>query len=190
MALLRIAPMLAASGDRPDLRRTDHIFEPKWDGTRAVAYIERGRLRLINRRNLDIAHRYPELADVARHVHTPSAILDGEVVVLDERGRPHFEAAQLRDHLQHPVKIALRAEQYPAAYVVFDLLALDGTLHLDEPLGERKALLAKVVEDAPRIVKTYSTPEGQALFEEIARRGWEGVMAKALASPRETGGGT
>lgn len=178
----RIAPMLACSAPSPfDSPR--HLFEVKWDGTRCLAFLQGGRVRLQNRRLLDITWRYPELSGLARQVRAREAILDGELVVL-EGGRPSFPRLQEREHASDPHRAALLARELPATYIVFDLLFLDGRRCTELPLEERRGTLEGIVREGEHLVCSRGVQgQGIAFLREVIRRGLEGVMAKEKASP-------
>lgn len=113
-----VPPMLAVPGEAFD--SDEHLFEIKWDGTRALSFIDRpGGYRLLNRRRIDMTARYPEL-DVLG-ILPPGTVLDGEIVMLPD-GKPDFEALQGREHARNPMHIRFAAARNPATYIVFDLL--------------------------------------------------------------------
>ena len=117
--------MLARLADLPpDPQRW--AFEVKWDGVRALAYSEPGRLRLEARSGNDITKRYPELHRLNRALSSHSAILDGEVVAFDDQGRPSFGRLQHRMHIASEAQAKRLSKESPVAYVIFDLLWLDG----------------------------------------------------------------
>lgn len=158
-------PMLATIGTEALLDQPDMIFEPKLDGIRALCKVDKV-LRFYSRNERDITHDYPEL-QVREAITAGQAILDGEIVVLDEQLRPRFELWQ---------------EGYQAVYVVFDLLSLEGHSLLKMPLSERKKLLAGVIRDTPHIHLCFSTTNGHGLWKEMRRRNMEGIMAKKRES--------
>src|SRR5687768_15377587 len=112
-----IAPMLARPGEAFDSE--GHLFEVKWDGTRALAFIDKDGYRLLNRRRADLTARYPEFEPLCEF--PAGTVLDGEVVVL-RNGKPDFEAYMVREQARTPMKWRTLAQTMPATYVVFDLL--------------------------------------------------------------------
>ncbi|HKP92071.1 MAG TPA: DNA ligase D [Thermoleophilaceae bacterium] len=182
-----VVPMLAKLGDLP--RDEDRYgFEIKWDGIRALVYSEPGRLRIEGRRLNDITAQYPELRPLNRALGSRSAVLDGEIVALDENGRPSFGRLQQRMHLTGDTRIKRRSKELPATYMVFDLLHLDGHPLMHLPYEERRARLDELGLDGP----AWRTPrahagEGRALLEASAEQGLEGVVAKRLDSAYEPG---
>jgi bifunctional non-homologous end joining protein LigD len=173
-----LVPMLARlSTLPPDDERWG--YEIKWDGVRAVAYVKPGKPILLESRNLnDVTRRYPEAAAIATALEKRSAVLDGEVVAFDEHGRPSFQYLQRR----------MQSKSTPIAYVVFDLLYLDGESLMRLPYVERRARLEALDLNGP----SWRTPSfheghGGALFEASAKQGLEGVVAKRLDSSYEPG---
>jgi bifunctional non-homologous end joining protein LigD len=185
-----VEPMLAVTGGLPsDQQRW--AFEVKWDGVRALAYVQGDRLTLESRNQADITARYPELAGLGPAVagRQHAAILDGEVVAFDDSGRPNFERLQTRMHLTSPEEVRQRRATVPVAYVLFDVLWLDGDWVTDRPYTERRALLAELIDAGPHPWQLApSEPgDGTALVEATRQQGLEGVVAKRLDSPYEPG---
>src|SRR5258707_7717860 len=180
-----VAPMLARPGAPFDSE--DFLFEVKWDGTRALAFIEEGGVRLLSRHGLDRSVRYPELAGLA---HGPDGtVLDGEIVVLHD-GQPDFRRLQAREQTHTPLRIRLASQTCPVTYVVFDLLYEAYRPLLAYPLTERRWRLEKLVPTLgmPNVVLSAGiVGAGLALFEEICRRGLEGIVAKRLSSRYQPG---
>src|SRR5215472_2043767 len=116
-------------------------FEHKWDGYRALLYAERGRLRLLSRRHTDYTSRVPELAPLAPQVGSRRLILDGELVALTAGGRPSFQALQLRIGPPLVPKPAGEPPLSALAYLIFDLLYLDGRSLMPLPYIERRGQL-------------------------------------------------
>ncbi len=168
--------MLAVAGRPFDSK--DHFFEYKWDGYRAGAMIENGRVRLMSRGGLDLADRYPGLAALAR---LPRGLaLDGEIVAFRD-GRPDFSLLQ-----QH----GPRSDPSALRFVTFDLLYEDFQSRLDLPFSRRRELLEAIVEEAgcPELVLSEGLPaEGQALYRKACEPGLEGVVSKRLSSPYAAG---
>ncbi|MDD1771248.1 MAG: non-homologous end-joining DNA ligase [Methanomassiliicoccales archaeon] len=176
--------MLARLGSTDDLKRTDCIFEPKLDGTRALLY-KKGKVKLLNRRFRDITSRYPEL-EFSKAIKAGSCVLDGELVVFDEKGNPSFRLLQGREQAA-PRDYKPRSLLHPATYVVFDVLEVDGKELMGLPLLERKARLDEMVTDTPTIRKIFYTRDGLKLWDLVYKRGTEGVMAKLVDSTYDEG---
>jgi bifunctional non-homologous end joining protein LigD len=182
-----LVPMLARPGDLPR-DQEGWAFEIKWDGVRALAYGEPGRLTLRSRNQRDITSQYPEVHRLNRPLGSRTVILDGEIVAFDDRGRPSFERLQERMHLTSESVVRRRAREVPAVYVLFDLLYLDGHLLLDRPYRERRKALEGLGLSGP----AWQTPaaqvgQGDALLKASAAQGLEGLIAKRLDSPYEPG---
>jgi bifunctional non-homologous end joining protein LigD len=183
----KIEPMLAKTGPLP---RDDHrwAYEIKWDGVRAIAYVDGGRLRLASRNGRDITPRYPELRELGRALAGHEAVLDGEVVAFDAEGRPSFQRLQGRMHLTSDHVVRRLAQSEPVAYVLFDLLWLDGHSLPALPYSERRERLLALDLSGP----TWQTPashvgDGAAMLEASRARGLEGIIAKRLDSPYTPG---
>jgi len=173
-----IHPMLATTVEKP-FDSQDWLFEIKWDGYRAVAFIENGKVRLVSRNQNELTARYPELKDLAKSVKAKTAILDGEVVALDEQGRPSFSLMQQRTGFRPGGRRGPANADVPVLYYAFDLLYLDGYDLRRLPLEERKKKLAAILStgDSLRYSDHYQK-QGLALFEMARERGLEGILAK------------
>lgn len=182
-----VAPMLALSGDLP--RDEQHYgFEVKWDGVRAVGYVEGGRIRLISRNGLDVTRRYPELRALGAALGARPAVLDGEIVALDARGCPSFQHLQTRMHAEGEAAIRRRARETPVCYMLFDLLYLDGRALIARPYRERRARLdALALAGDAWQTPAYHAGAGRALLEATRAQGLEGVIAKRLDAAYEPG---
>jgi len=173
-----IHPMLATSISEP-FDGPDWLFEIKWDGYRAVAFVENGKVRLVSRNQNELTHRYPELKDIAKSVRAKTAILDGEVVALDDQGRPSFSLMQQRTGFRPGGRRGVTNSDVPVLYYAFDLLYLDGYDWRKVPLEERKNKLAStlVTGDSLRYSDHYER-QGKALFEMARAKDLEGILAK------------
>ena len=177
-----IQPMLATAVERP-FDDPNWLFEIKWDGYRAVAFIDDGGVRLVSRNQNDLTAQYPELRDMPKFIKAKRAVVDGEVVALDEQGRPSFSLMQQRTGYR-PGKPRLPGRQgVPVIYYAFDLLYVDGYDLRRVKLEERKQLLETLVENSPVVHFSDHYPEkGLALFEAAKQRGLEGIVAKKRKS--------
>jgi len=179
---LKIRPMLAESVEKA-FDGVEWLFEIKWDGYRAIAFIDGGKVRLVSRNQNDLTPRYPELKDMAKFIGAKTAILDGEVVALDEEGKASFSLMQQRTGFRPGGRRAVGNADVPVLYYAFDLLYLDGYDWRRVPLEERKRKLASllVAGDAVRYSDHYEK-NGKALFEMARQKGLEGIVAKKRAS--------
>lgn len=182
-----IEPMRATTGDLPhDDDRW--AYEIKWDGMRAICFIEEGELRLQSTNKLDATVRFPEIAGLARQLDGHRVILDGEIVTFSPEGRPDFGLLQPRMHVSSAAAAAERATTQPVMYVVFDLLWLDGHDVRSVPYVDRSRLLADLVAPGPAWKATETHHGGGAdLLAAMDSQGMEGLIAKRLDSRYETG---
>ena len=119
----------------------DWAFEIKWDGVRAILFVEGGRVRAQSRNDLDVSNSFPELADIGEFLGMTTCVLDGEIVALGEDGRPSFSRLQHRMHVANRREARRRAAADPVSFVAFDLLYVDGHSLLELPYDERRARL-------------------------------------------------
>ena len=183
-----IHPMLASSIDKP-FDNPDWLFEIKWDGYRAVAFINDGKVRLVSRNQNDLTAQFPELAALPQFIKARSAILDGEIVALDDEGRPSFSLMQQRTGFRPGRPRIGRRTAVPVVYYAFDLLYLDGLDLRRVPLERRKQLLAERIVPGDGSVdgnvlrfSDHYAEKGLALFQAAEQKGLEGIVAKKRAS--------
>jgi bifunctional non-homologous end joining protein LigD len=181
-----LRPMNATLAAAP--RGDGWAWELKWDGIRALAYVEDARIRLYTRNGNQVTHRYPELRALGTALAGHDAVLDGEIVALDEHGRPSFELLQQRMHVEDPGTIRRLVGEVPVLYMVFDLLHVDGRSLLRTPYTDRRAALTALELNGP----SWQSPpnevgDGAAIREVSERFGLEGVVAKRLDSVYEPG---
>jgi bifunctional non-homologous end joining protein LigD len=173
-----IHPMLATSIDKP-FDGPDWLFEIKWDGYRAIAFIEDGKLRLVSRNQNELTERYPELKNLPKFVHAKTAILDGEVVALDDEGRASFSLMQQRTGFRPGGRRGEAKSELPVLYYAFDLLYLDGYDWRKVALEERKKKLASLLVTGESVrYSDHYEKQGKALFEMAREKGLEGILAK------------
>jgi bifunctional non-homologous end joining protein LigD len=182
-----IRPMLARLSELPDDDR-NFGFEIKWDGVRAISYFERGTIRMQSRNMRDITHQYPEVHVLANHRALKSAILDGEIVALNDAGRPSFEALQTRMGVSTSSLARQRARLTPVIYMIFDILFVDGISVLHLPFTERRALLQSLnLSDSHWQTPPFCQGDGSAMLKVSREQGLEGIVAKRLDSVYEAG---
>ncbi len=171
-----LRPMLPRGTSAP-FDSPDHLFEPHWAGERALAFVgdPAGSLRLVDRQGHDLATTAPDLTALPERIAARSAVLDGELVVVDRAGRADPRALAER----------LAGRPGPSlAYLVFDLLDLDGRPLLGIPLERRRAeLVAAIVPGAEVIAVPAIAGDGIALHAAVMAQGIAGVMARDRRSP-------
>jgi len=173
-----IQPMLASVIERP-FDDPNWLFEIKWDGYRAVSFIENDNVRLVSRNQNDLTGRYPELQALPKFLNAESAILDGEVVVLDEHGRPSFSLMQQRTGIRSHGRQAAPRSDLPIFYYAFDILYLDGYDLRRVNLDDRKRVLRQVLRDGEIVrYSDHYAGQGLALFNAAKEKGLEGIIAK------------
>ena len=173
-----IPPMLATLSGAP-FDDPDWLFEVKWDGFRVETVVDGGHARLWTRGEQDATRYFGPFLEPTSWLAARRAIVDGEVIALDKHGEPDFALLQARIKGR-----AVAAEPTPFVYEVFDLLHLDGRSLVDEPLEERRRLLADALQPDPRVrLSEHIVGEGIAFFEAARTRGLEGIMAKDRHSP-------
>jgi DNA ligase D len=192
-----IEPMKATLADAP-FSDDEWLFEVKWDGYRVEAVVRDGRVRLWTRRHNDASRYFPDLTGPPDWIAATEAIVDGEVVALDEQGNPSFSLLQDRTGIRGapsnarasggsrpaPSKIAA----IPLVYEVFDLLYVDGRSLLDVPLVQRKRLLRSLLQPHPLVRYASDVPgDGEVFYEAARQRGLEGMVAKLRGSRYEPG---
>jgi bifunctional non-homologous end joining protein LigD len=184
----RIVPMTARVADAPPPNQDRWSFEVKWDGVRAIAYAQPGRLRLESRNLNEITDAYPEVRGLIENLGMREAVLDGEIVTFDERGRPSFERLQRRMHVTSPTAVRRLMSSHPVVYAIFDLLFLDGHSLMELPYRERREQLESLELAGPAWRVPAAHPgEGTALLAATEAQGLEGVLAKRLDSTYEPG---
>ena len=135
-----IQPMLAVLGALP---RDDGAwaYEFKWDGIRAISFVDGGRIRITSRNGNDLSASFPELRALGEHLGSHQVVLDGEIVAFDDKGRPRFQRLQPRIHAADAAKAKRLAAEQPVVYVLFDLLYLDGASLMTEAYVDRRQRL-------------------------------------------------
>ena len=168
------APMLATLADAVPTG-SDWIYEVKWDGYRALAYVSGGEVTLKSRRGNDLTERFAEVARaLERSIRTPDCVLDGEVCALDEDGRSSFSVMQQGSG--------------PLVYYVFDVLEVDGEPVLDLPLVARRKRLAKLLDGRVKAIRlSEAFDDGEALYAAAKAQGLEGIVAKKAEARYQAG---
>lgn len=173
-----IEPMLATLAEQP-FDDAEWIFEMKWDGYRAIAEWQKKKLKFYSRNGLSFVKKYPPVAEAITQLKH-DCVLDGEIVVLNDKGRPRFQ--MLQEYEQDP--------RHPLHYYVFDLLFLDGKDIRELPLISRKELLQKLLSGYKGDIIRYSdhvSTSGKKFFHHVKKLDFEGMMAKKADSEYYSG---
>ncbi len=176
-----IHPMLATSIDEP-FDDPEWLFEIKWDGYRAIAFIAKGKVRLVSRNQNDLTAQFPELQSIPAFIKAGTAIIDGEIAILDEQGRSSFSLMQQRTGIRSGGRRTGSRSDIPVLFYVFDLLYLDGCDLRRVALEQRKDLLAKLISQDGPVRYSDHFSQGKALFEVARQKGLEGILAKRRTS--------
>ncbi len=166
---------------------TGWMFEPKWDGVRAIARVWEGTVTLASRAGNDVTGGYPELAHLGAALGDRAAVLDGEIIAFDDNGHPSFEQLQRRMHVRGPGRPLLA--EVPVLYVVFDVPWLDGRLLTGEPFSERRRRLEELNLKGPSWQTSPLLAEApdHEMLAACRRIGFEGYVGKLASSPYAVG---
>jgi bifunctional non-homologous end joining protein LigD len=187
--VLSLSPMLAQPRERA-FSRPGWLFELKYDGYRLLAARGEAGPRLRYRRGTDVTARFPELAAAVDRLPFADLVLDGELVVLDEGGRPSFQRLQQRVQQTLPTSVQRATIELPATLFAFDLLAAEGHDLRGLPLLKRKELLRRILPRAgPLRYADHIETDGEAMFEEVRSMRLEGIVAKKIDAPYRPGRG-
>jgi bifunctional non-homologous end joining protein LigD len=176
-----IRPMLATATTTLPHDDDRYGYEFKWDGVRAMVYVDGGRPKALSRNDRDVTATYPELRAMAESLGSTQVVLDGELVAFDADGRPSFGQLQSRMHVTSPTQIRRLVTQTPVTFLAFDLLYLDGRSLLDEPYDNRRAALDGLALSGPSWQTTpWFRGGGQAVLDASRQQQLEGIVAKRL----------
>jgi bifunctional non-homologous end joining protein LigD len=179
--------MLAETADAP-FSRKEWLFEPKLDGYRVLAVRAGGDTKLLTRNGNDCGAAFPEVQRAVAALPFQRLLLDGEVVALDDQGKPSFQRLQGRARLRRPIDIRHATVRCPVTYYGFDLLGFEDFDLRPLPLTARKSILRRVLPPAGALrFLEHVEDEGEALYREAERLGLEGVVGKKAASPYKAG---
>ncbi len=179
-------PMLAETREGA-FTKAGWVFEAKLDGYRMRVAREGGEPRLLTRNGRDATAAFPELARAVRALPYEGLVMDGELVILDDAGRPSFQRLQNRARLSGVHEVRRAAVESPATLYLFDLLAVEGFDLRPLPLLARKQLLEKLLPQAGALKYCEHFDDGVALYAQAERLGLEGVMAKKADAPYRAG---
>ncbi|WP_353988391.1 ATP-dependent DNA ligase [Ruicaihuangia caeni] len=185
----RYSTMLALAGTRADLRDGDWSVEMKWDGIRALVTVDGDAVTLVSRNHRDLTSQYPELAAIAQGVRSSSAVIDGEIVALDSRGRPSFGRLQQRMNRTKPGEIRAAARAVPVRFYAFDLLERDGLPLVGRDYRARRQALGETITPVDGVLDVPPAFDGDvdAALNAASALDLEGVVAKRVGSDYEQG---
>jgi len=173
-----IHPMLATLVDEA-FSSDEWLFELKWDGYRAVAFVDKGKVRLVSRNQNEFTPEFPELQEIASRVKAKHAVLDGEIVALDEQGRPSFSMMQQRSGLKTGTERRARDKSVPIVYYAFDLLYADGYDVMRVDLESRKDALKALLNTSELLrYSDHVVGQGEELYRAAREQKLEGIVAK------------
>lgn len=179
----RYRPMLAKTVEAP-FNSNDWIFEVKWDGIRAISYIN-DELSIRSRNDKELIDNFPELQELKELVK--NTVLDGEIVVIKD-DKADFQTLMERSRNVSQRDTEYSAKKNPATYVVFDILEKDGRVLINLPLLDRKRILKESMQEGKHVVLSlYVEGEGEAYYQAALKKGVEGIVAKKKDSPYEPG---
>lgn len=164
------------------IKGTEWIHEIKWDGIRGMTYVGDSSLRIFTKRGNERTQFYPELHEILELTSSRKVILDGEIVTFDEDANPYFYSSLVRERVRDIKKIKYYKEKYPARYILFDILQIDGRDLTGTPLYERKDILKGTVSKSGTITLTDSFTDGEGLYGLMKSKSWEGIVSKKLDS--------
>lgn len=181
---LRSFPLMLAKLSEHQVDGDQWLFEIKYDGVRALAIRDGEHTRLFARSGREITSRYPEVTLAFNSLPFERFVVDGEIAALDERGRPSFQLLQRRMHVEDRHQVARLSFSVPVHLFLFDILAFDDFDLRDLPLEQRKDLLGQLIRgDGPLRYCEHVIGHGHAFYDEVAKAGLEGIIAKRRDSP-------
>lgn len=184
----RIAPMLALLTKTLPRVQMDYHYEIKWDGMRTLTYWDGRHLRLRSRTDHEQTHRFPELAGLGKAIGKQPTILDGEIVAMDEHGKPSFAILTKRMHLQGPVAIRAAQRAWPVIYAIFDVLYRNNASVIHLSFVDRREVLNQMrLDGAAWQISTAVAGQGTAMLSAAKEQSLEGIIAKRSDSPYEPG---
>ncbi|HOX41092.1 MAG TPA: DNA polymerase ligase N-terminal domain-containing protein, partial [bacterium] len=180
----RISPMLATFAEKP-VEGKDWLFEIKWDGYRAISKLENGEVNLYSRNLQSFNAKFPEIAAELKKLNI-NAVIDGEVVALDEKGMPRFNLLQNIPPLNLPLS---KGEQVGVVYYCFDLIYFEGYDLRSLPLMQRKQMLFRILPSNNPFIKyvDHVVGEGKRFYEQASKMGLEGIIGKKNGSTYQAG---
>jgi len=160
------------------INHPDFIHQIKWDGIRGILYIENSKVKILTRKNIDITSKYPELQMLKKNFKGRNGILDGEIVIFDDKSKPDFQKILSRHMLKSNYKINHFMKSDPVSYIVFDILYLDNQDLRQFKYSERKTVLQKHYSNSGFTAITDDFSDGHSLFDIMKEKKMEGIVSK------------
>lgn len=165
----------------------DWIHQVKWDGIRGITYLQESSVRVFTKKGNERTDFYPELQLISQLFKGKEAILDGEIIIFDNDGRPSFSDVLIRERVRSKKNIYYYSRKYPIKYILFDLLFFNGKDLRCMPLYKRIELLKDKITKSEAITITDNFHEGKALYELMKQKNFEGIVSKNIYSPYRPG---
>ena len=176
-------PMLAKPAPKP-FSKEGWVYEIKWDGFRAIAYVKEN-LKLLSRNQTQIQEKFPELQELT--ILTQNVVLDGEIVVIKNK-KPDFQALLERNQTTKPLEISIQTKKSPASYMIFDILEKNQKNLTNLPLIERKQILRQTVKEGNNVFITdFIEKKGEEYYKIVIEKEFEGIIAKKKNSTYQPG---
>lgn len=167
---------------------SEWISQIKWDGVRVLTYFDGHEVKLFNRRLNERTAIFPELTNIKSYTSCKSVILDGEVISLDNEGKPSFHEVMRRDGIRRLDRVKDAMSEVQIYYMIFDIILLNGEMVNNYPLKDRLDLLSETIEPNEQIQIVPTQKDGNALFEVITEHNLEGIVCKNLNSRYDING--
>ncbi len=158
------------------------IHQIKWDGIRGISYIQDNQLRIFTKKGNERTDFYPELHETVKLLKGKQAVLDGEIVVFDRENKPSFSHILVREKIRSKKNLKHYISKYPVNYIIFDILYYNNEDLRNLPLKNRKEILVDVLAKSKIITITDDFNDGEALFNLMKEKNYEGIVSKNLNS--------
>ena len=180
--IMPIVPMEPVMHDAP-FDSNDYLYQVKWDGVHVLAYISDDNIQLFNRKKNERTNQFPEIVYELNDIPS-GTILDGEVICLNDEGKPDFFRVLKRDQTRNDSKINALTMTHPVHYMIFDMLYYKGESLISQPLSQRLKLLQENIQSSHTLQIVDSVMHnGIALFDTVDKEDMEGIVAKKIDSP-------
>lgn len=165
----------------------DWIHQVKWDGIRGMTYLQEDSVKVFTKKGNERTDFYPELQHISQLFKGKGAVLDGEIIIFDNDGRPSFSDVLIRERIRNKKNIDYYSRKYPIKYILFDLLFLDEKDLRCLPLYKRMELLRDRITKSEGVTVTDDFYDGQALYDLMKQKNFEGIVSKNIYSSYSPG---